>query len=65
MIARDNSARASRWAGQEVDGYVNWTYRKFMTVGGGMGAYANGVFFSGTTPNRGPVFYYIQHTFTI
>ena len=65
LIARDATGRVSRWAGQEVDGYVNWTYRKFMTLGGGVGAYANGTFFRGTTPNRSPVFYYIHHTLTI
>ena len=65
LIARDATGRVSRWAGQEVDGYVNWTYRKFMTLGGGVGAYANGTFFRATTPNRSPVFYYIHHTLTI
>lgn len=61
LIARGSN----RWAGQEVDSYVNWTYRKFMTLGGGVGAYANGTFFRGVTPNRSPVFYYIHHTFTM
>ena len=65
LIARDLTGRAGRWAGQEIDGYVNWTYRKFMTVGGGVGAFANGTFFRATTPNRHPVFYYIHHTVTI
>jgi hypothetical protein len=65
LIARDANGRASRWAGQEVDTYVNWTYRKFMTIGGGMGAYANGGFFRTTTPNHSPYFYYIHHTFTM
>jgi len=65
LIARDITGRSSRWAGQEVDSYMNWTYRKFMTLGGGMGAYANGTFFRATTPNRSPVFYYIHHTFTM
>ncbi|MFN0100743.1 MAG: alginate export family protein [Bryobacteraceae bacterium] len=65
LIARDTTGRASRWAGQEIDSYVNWTYRKFMTLGGGVGAYANGAFFRGITPNRSPVFYYIHHTFTM
>lgn len=65
LIARDATGRASRWAGQEVDCYMNWTYRKFLTLGGGVGAYANGTFFRGTTPNRNPYFYYIHHTFTM
>jgi hypothetical protein len=65
LIARDVTGRAGRWAGQEIDTYVNWTYRKFMTIGGGFGAYANGAFFRTTTPNRSPFFYYIHHTFTM
>lgn len=65
LIARDANGRASRWAGQEIDTYVNWTYRKFMTIGGGVGAYANGAFFRTTTPNHSPYFYYIHHTFTM
>ena len=36
-----------------------------MTLGGGVGAYANGTIFRATTPNRSPVFYYIHHTLTI
>jgi len=65
LIARDPSGRAARWAGQEIDSYVNWNYRKFMTIGGGVGAYANGAFFRATTPNRNPFFFYIHHTFTM
>ena len=65
LIARDPTGRASHWAGQEVDTYVNWTYRKFLTIGGGVGAYANGAFFHTTTPNHSPYFYYIHHTFTM
>ena len=65
LIARDPTGRASHWAGQEVDTYVNWTYRKFLTIGGGVGAYANGTFFHTTTPNQSPYFYYIHHTFTM
>jgi hypothetical protein len=65
LIARDATGRASHWAGQEVDAYVNWTYRKFLTIGGGVGAYANGTFFQTTTPNQSPYFYYIHHTFTM
>lgn len=65
LIARDGTGRAGRWAGQEVDSYVNWTYRKFLTLGGGVGVYANGTFFRSTTPNRSPYFYYVHHTFTM
>jgi hypothetical protein len=65
LIARDTTGRASRWAGHEVDGYVNWTYRKYMTLGGGIGAFSNGAFFRGTTPNRSPLFYYVHHTITL
>ncbi len=65
LIARDPGGRNSRWAGQEFDSYVNWTYRKFMTLGGGVGAYVNGTYFRGITPNRSPVFYYIHHTFSM
>jgi hypothetical protein len=65
LIARDPSGRASRWAGQEFDTYLNWTYRKYLTLGGGVGAFANGSYFRATTPNRSPVFYYIHHTFTL
>lgn len=65
LIVRDTKGTAGRWAGQEFDGYVNWTYRKFMTVGGGMGIYANGTFFRATSPNHRPVFFYIHHTITL
>ncbi|HEU0123523.1 MAG TPA: alginate export family protein [Bryobacteraceae bacterium] len=65
LIVRDTTGRASHWAGQEFDGYINWNYRKFLTLGGGVGAYANGRFFHGLTPDRSPVFYYIHHTFTM
>lgn len=65
LIARDATGRAGRWAGQEADCYVNWNYRKFLTIGGGVGAYANGPFFRTTTPDRNPVFFYVHHTFTM
>ena len=65
LITRDPTGRASHWAGQEFDVYTNWTYRKFLTIGGGVGAYANGTFFQNTSPNRNPFFYYIHHTFTM
>ncbi|MBI2688723.1 MAG: alginate export family protein [Acidobacteria bacterium] len=65
LIVRDSAGTAHRYAGQEFDGYVNWTYRKFMTLGGGVGAFANGAFFRAASPNRNPVFYYIHHTFTM
>lgn len=65
LIVRDTKGTAGRWAGQEFDSYVNWNYRKFMTVGGGFGAYATGTFFRATSPNRNPVFFYIHHTLTI
>lgn len=65
LISRDPSGRVGRWAGQEVDCYVNWTYRKYMTLGGGVGAYSNGTYMNATTPGRQPMFFYIHHTFTM
>lgn len=65
LIVRDTRGTAGRFAGHEFDCFVNWNYRKFMTMGGGVGAFANGGFFRTTSPNRSPVFYYIHHTFTM
>jgi hypothetical protein len=65
LIARDPSGRAGRWAGQEADCYVNWNYRRFLTIGGGVGVYANGTFQRNTTPNGQPYFFYFHHTFTM
>lgn len=65
LIARDLTGRAPHYAGQEFDVYVNWTYRRFLTLGGGFGTYVNGGFFQATTPNRTPSFYYITHTFSM
>jgi hypothetical protein len=65
LLTRDVNGRAAPWAGQEFDSYVNWNYRKFMTVGGGFGVYVNGAFFHTTTPDRAPAFVYVFHTFTM
>lgn len=65
VIGRTPNPNAKRWAGQEADVYFNWNYRKFMTLGGGFGAYANGTYFRNSTPNSSPAFFYVHHTFTM
>ncbi|MBM3783024.1 MAG: hypothetical protein FJW30_01625 [Acidobacteria bacterium] len=65
LIVRDPTGRAGRWAGHEADSFINWQYRKFLTLGGGFGVFVNGAYFRATTPNRSPAFVYITHVFSM
>ncbi|MBM3765262.1 MAG: hypothetical protein FJW32_07705 [Acidobacteria bacterium] len=65
LIVRDPSGKNKRWAGHEADSFLLWNYAKFMTIGGGFGAYSNGSYFHRITPNRSPYFIYFTHLFSM